>query len=31
MPQDASAYERVVLLFDGEDPDALDAARARWS
>jgi DNA polymerase III subunit chi len=31
MPQDASAYERVVLLFDGEDPDALDAGRARWT
>jgi DNA polymerase-3 subunit chi len=31
MPADASAYARVVLLFDGEDPDALDAARARWA
>ena len=31
MPADASAYARVVLLFDGEDPDALDAARARWT
>jgi DNA polymerase III subunit chi len=31
MPQDVSAYERVVLLFDGEDPDALEAARARWT
>ena len=31
MPEDAAAYERVVLLFDGEDPDALDAARARWT
>jgi DNA polymerase-3 subunit chi len=31
MPPDAAAYERVVLLFDGEDPDALEAARARWS
>jgi len=30
MPGDASAYERVVLLFDGEDPDAVAAARARW-
>ena len=27
----ATAYERVVLLFDGDDPDALDNARARWS
>jgi DNA polymerase-3 subunit chi len=31
MPQDAAAYERVVLLFDGEDLDALDAARTRWT
>jgi DNA polymerase-3 subunit chi len=31
MPEDATAYKRVVLLFDGEDPDALDAARARWT
>ena len=31
MPDDASAYQRVVLLFDGEDPDAVEAARARWS
>src|SRR5271165_4797648 len=29
MPQDVSVYERVVLLFNGEDPDALEAARAR--
>ena len=28
---DAAAYERIVLLFDGDDPDALEAARARWS
>lgn len=31
IPKDVSAYQRVVLLFDGEDPDAVDAARARWS
>ena len=30
-PQDMTAYERVVLLFDGEDPDAVAAARERWS
>jgi DNA polymerase III subunit chi len=30
MPGDVSAYQRVVLLFDGEDPDAVVAARARW-
>jgi DNA polymerase III subunit chi len=28
---DAAIYERVVLLFDGEDPDAVEMARARWS
>jgi DNA polymerase-3 subunit chi len=31
MPVDAASYERVVLLFDGEDEDAVAAARARWS
>jgi DNA polymerase-3 subunit chi len=31
LPADTSAYERVVLLFDGDDGDAVDAARARWS
>jgi DNA polymerase-3 subunit chi len=31
VPGDAAAYERVVLLFDGNDPDAVDTARARWS
>ena len=31
VPPDAHAYERIVLLFDGEDADALAAARARWS
>ena len=31
VPQDASSYQRVVLLFDGADPDAVEAARARWS
>jgi len=31
MPNDASGYQRIVLLFDGEDPDAVAAARARWS
>jgi DNA polymerase-3 subunit chi len=23
-------YERVVLIFDGDDPDALTAAREDW-
>jgi DNA polymerase-3 subunit chi len=31
VPADATGYERIVLLFDGADPDAVDAARARWS
>jgi DNA polymerase-3 subunit chi len=31
MPADASAYQRIVLLVDGEDPDAVAAARAQWS
>ena len=31
VPADATAYQRIVLLFDGEDPEALAAARARWS
>jgi DNA polymerase-3 subunit chi len=31
VPADASGYERIVVLFDGEDPDAVAQARARWS
>jgi DNA polymerase III subunit chi len=31
MSGNAAGYERIVLLFDGEDPDAVDAARVRWS
>jgi len=31
MPDDASAYQRLVLLFDGDDPEAVEAARTRWS
>ena len=31
IPDDASAYERVVLLFDGEDPEALETARTHWA
>jgi DNA polymerase-3 subunit chi len=30
IPNDAGVYERIVLMFDGNDPDALDAARAQW-
>ena len=31
MPADAKSYDRIVLLFDGDDEDALAQARARWS
>jgi DNA polymerase III subunit chi len=31
VPADPQAYERIALLFDGEDAEALAAARARWS
>jgi len=31
MPPDGGAYQRIVLLFDGDDPDAVAAARERWS
>jgi DNA polymerase III subunit chi len=31
LPGNVGSYQRVVLLFNGEDPDALEAARARWS
>jgi DNA polymerase III subunit chi len=30
VPADAEAYQRIVLIFDGEDPDAVAAARERW-
>ena len=30
MPPDAGSYERLVLMFDGEDDDAVAAARERW-
>jgi DNA polymerase III subunit chi len=31
VPADASAYQRIVLIFDGEDSEAVAAARQRWS
>jgi len=31
MPPDAQSYERIVLMFDGEDEDAVATARVRWS
>ena len=30
-PADAARYERVVLLFNGDDPDAVAEARERWT
>ena len=30
MPADAEHYERIVLLFDGEDEGAVADARTRW-
>jgi DNA polymerase-3 subunit chi len=30
VPADAEAYDRIVLLFDGEDPEAVTAAREHW-
>ena len=31
VPSDAANYARIVLLFDGEDDDAVAAARARFA
>lgn len=31
LPKDCATYERVVLVFDGNDDDALAAARAAWA
>ena len=31
VPEDASAYQRLVLLFDGNDEDALASARTDWT
>ena len=31
VPADAEAYQRIVLLFDDEDDDAVARARACWS
>ena len=30
MPAEVSGYERLVVLFDGNDEDALAAARGHW-
>jgi DNA polymerase III subunit chi len=31
MPAEVAAYERVVLIFDGEDVEAVETARTHWS
>jgi DNA polymerase-3 subunit chi len=31
VPADAAGYQRIVLLFDGEDDDAVAAARVQWT
>jgi DNA polymerase-3 subunit chi len=31
VPDDATQYERLVLIFDGDDEDAAAAARTAWS
>ena len=31
VPSDAAAYQRLVLLFDGDDPEALETARTNWA
>ncbi|HZS63277.1 MAG TPA: DNA polymerase III subunit chi [Xanthobacteraceae bacterium] len=31
VPADAAAYQRIVLLFDGDDPEAVAAARQKWA
>ena len=31
VPSDAAEYQRIVLLFDGEDETAVAAARERWT
>jgi DNA polymerase IIIc chi subunit len=30
LPADAGDYERLVLIFDGDDPEAVAAARDKW-
>ncbi|HVV61229.1 MAG TPA: DNA polymerase III subunit chi [Pseudolabrys sp.] len=31
VPEDAGSYQRIVLLFDGDDEEAVAAARERWA
>src|SRR5437764_7025593 len=30
VPENAGTYQRIVLLFNGDDPDAVETARIRW-
>jgi DNA polymerase-3 subunit chi len=31
VPSDAAAYQRIVLMFNGDDEDAVAAARVHWT
>jgi DNA polymerase III subunit chi len=31
LANDPASYERIVLLFDGDDPEAVEMARTRWT
>ena len=31
VPADAESYQRIVVLFDGDDEEAVTAARERWT
>jgi DNA polymerase-3 subunit chi len=31
VPSDAESYQRLVLMFDGDDEEAVAAARAQWT
>ena len=31
VPDDAASYARLVLVFDGDDDNAVAAARAQWT
>jgi DNA polymerase-3 subunit chi len=31
VPENAGTYQRIVLLFNGDDPNAVATARLRWS
>src|SRR5258708_21095672 len=31
VPVDAASYQRIVLMFDGEDDEAVAAARVQWT